>query len=217
MKYQIILADPPWSYNYSKVKTGSDKAGRGCANSQYSLLTNTNIQYMRPAINKIADPQGSILFLWSSGALLEDCMGVMHAWGYTYKTMAVWTKHCRGNVHKDRLGVGYWFRSNAEPILVGVRGKKPPTRRTNASNHITDQEEIEQLSLGHIRTEQLGHSVKPDSLQQIIDKTWPEQKKAELFARRNRPGWDAWGDQVPECAPELLEAFGGSRWSPCAD
>jgi N6-adenosine-specific RNA methylase IME4 len=217
MTYQIILADPPWSYNYSKAKTGNDKAGRGCANSQYSLLTNKSIQKMRPVIDKIADPQGSILFLWSSGALLEDCMSVLCRWGYTYKTMAVWTKHCRDRVDKDRLGVGYWFRSNAEPILVGVRGKKPPTRRTNASNHITEEEEIEQLSLGHIRSEGLRHSEKPDTLQKIIEKTWPEQRKAELFARRNRPGWDAWGNEAPQCAPELLDAFGGATWVPPSD
>ena len=156
MSYQLILADPPWTYNYSKADSGNDKSGRGCANAQYNLLDNRQIARM--PIKQIADPDGCILFLWSSGALLKDCLAVLEGWGFEYVTMAAWTKHCRGNIGKDRLGVGYWFRSNAEPILVGRLGKNPATRRTNASNHITDEDclDYEQLNLiGHIRSEQL--------------------------------------------------------------
>jgi N6-adenosine-specific RNA methylase IME4 len=215
MSYQLILADPPWTYNYSKADSGNNKAGRGCANAQYNLLDNRQIARM--PIEQIADPDGCILFLWSSGALLKDCLAVLEGWGFEYVTMAVWTKHCRGNTGKDRLGVGYWFRSNAEPILVGRLGKNPATRRTNASNHITDEDCLnhEQLNLiGHIRSEQLGHSKKPDTLHRIIEQTWPELKKAELFAREARKGWDCWGEECPECPGELLNAFGGLRWEP---
>lgn len=212
MKYQIILADPPWSYNYNKSDTGSQAAGKGCANTQYQLIDNNDIAEM--PIQDIADPNGCILFLWSSGALLKDCLAVMEGWGFDYVTMAVWTKHCRNNLNKDRLGVGYWFRSNAEPILVGRSGKRPVARRTNHSNHLCDFPEPTQLELGHIRTEQLGHSRKPDLLQDIIDETWPDLTKAELFARRNRPNWDSWGNQCPTSSDALVEAFGGTQWTP---
>ncbi len=213
MSYQLIVADPPWTYGYSKQRFGNDKAGKGCANTQYSLLNNKTIAQMPVA--EIADPDGAILFLWASGALLKDCLAVMEGWGFDYVTMAVWTKHCRGDVNKDRLGVGYWFRSNAEPILVGRRGKKPATRRTNASNHLFEDLADEQLDLiGHLRSEQLGHSRKPDMLHMIIEQTWPELKKAELFAREARNGWDCWGNQCPDNADELLTAFGGSTWEP---
>lgn len=214
MSYQLILADPPWTYSYSKSNSGNNSAGKGCANTQYSLINNSSIAKM--PINTIADPDGCILFLWSSGALLKDCLAVLEGWGFDYVTMAVWTKHCRGNVNKDRLGVGYWFRSNAEPILVGRSGKNPATRRTNTSNHLTNENLLEvQLDLlGHIRSEQLGHSKKPDVLHKIIEQTWPELKKAELFARDTRDGWDCWGDQCPDNAQELLNAFGGSTWQP---
>ena len=214
MSYQLIIADPPWTYGYSKQKSGNDAAGRGCANAQYSLLDNKKIARM--PVQDIADPEGCILLLWSSGALLKDCLAVLEGWGFDYVTMAVWTKHCRGDVSKDRLGVGYWFRSNAEPVLVGRCGKKPATRRTNASNHLTDDcVPGGQLDLlGHMRSEQLGHSKKPDMLHLIVERTWPELKKAELFARENREGWDCWGDQCPDNAPELLDAFGGKAWVP---
>lgn len=213
MSYQLILADPPWTYGYSK-QSKNDKAGRGCANTQYSLLDNKTISEM--PVKDLADPDGCILFLWASGALLKDCLAVMEGWGFEYVTMAVWTKHCRGDVNKDRLGVGYWFRSNAEPILVGRSGKKPATRRTNASNHITDDtgEDLQLDIVGHLRSEQLGHSKKPDMLHRIIEQTWPDLKKAELFAREHRAGWDCWGNQCDPCATELTDFFGGNEWTP---
>ena len=43
----------------------------------------------------------------------------------------------------------------------------------------------------------MRHSQKPAYLQDLIDKHW-DGEKAELFARRNRPGWDCWGDECPE-------------------
>lgn len=197
MTYDIILADPPWTYGYNKAAAGSAKAGRGCANSQYSLLKNSDIAKM--PIQELSDPNGCILFLWSSFALLEDCMAVQRGWGFKHKSGMVWTKGCKSDFEKDKSGVGFWFRSNAEPMLLGVSGRKPMTRRTNAVNHM--------------RTEQLGHSVKPDTLQDIIDKTWPDARKLELFARRNRPGWDAWGNHEGlECAAEPLQVFGGTHW-----
>ena len=214
MSYQLILADPPWTYGYTKTNSGNKAAGRGCANAQYNLLDNATIAKM--PIQNIADPDGCILFLWSSGALLKDCLAVLEGWGFDYVTMAVWTKHCRGNVNKDRLGVGYWFRSNAEPILVGRSGKKPATRRTNTSNHFTEEDfsKIQLDFLGHIRSEQLGHSKKPNVLHKIIEQTWPELKKAELFARESRSGWDCWGEQCPDNSKELEAAFGGATWQP---
>ena len=40
------------------------------------------------------------------------------------------------------------------------------------------------------------HSEKPPTLQDRIDLIWPEQSKLEMFARRDRSGWDVWGNEV---------------------
>lgn len=40
------------------------------------------------------------------------------------------------------------------------------------------------------------HSAKPDAVQERIEALYPTARKVELFARRRRPGWDAWGDEV---------------------
>lgn len=195
--YQVIVADPPWAYNYTSVKSKSN-GGKGCANDQYLTIDHKTLQKMPVA--KLADPdKGCALFLWSSFALIEDCLAVMNAWGFEYKTAAVWTKHCKNNIEQDKLGVGYWFRSNAEPVLVGIKGPSSIARRTKAGNHF--------------RTEGTRHSQKPEYLQDLIDEHWSGHK-AELFARRNRPGWDCWGQECPDPSERLIYAFGGRIWQP---
>ena len=201
--YQVIVADPPWSYNYTSVQSAS-KGGKGCANDHYDTIDNKILQQM--PVEKLADPKGCVLFLWSSFALIEDCLAVMNAWGFKYKTAAVWTKHCKGQPEKDKLGVGYWFRSNAEPVLVGIKGPSSIARRTKVGNHFC----IDDL---HLRTEGMRHSQKPEYLQDLIDEHW-DGHKAELFARRNRPNWDCWGDECSDPAERLVYAFGGEVWHP---
>ena len=40
------------------------------------------------------------------------------------------------------------------------------------------------------------HSRKPDLFAEIIEDTWQEERKLELFGRANRRGWTVWGNEV---------------------
>jgi len=40
------------------------------------------------------------------------------------------------------------------------------------------------------------HSRKPDEQYEKIERLYPNARKLELFARRRRPGWDVFGNQV---------------------
>lgn len=42
------------------------------------------------------------------------------------------------------------------------------------------------------------HSRKPDAVQERIEAMYPTACMLELFARRRRVGWDAWGDEVAQ-------------------
>jgi hypothetical protein len=42
------------------------------------------------------------------------------------------------------------------------------------------------------------HSEKPEALYELIERMYPQASKLELFARRRRPGWAAWGNEVPK-------------------
>jgi N6-adenosine-specific RNA methylase IME4 len=41
------------------------------------------------------------------------------------------------------------------------------------------------------------HSRKPDAAYEMIERMYPSLPKIELFARHERPGWAAWGNEIP--------------------
>ncbi len=165
-KYQIIYADPPWSYRNKKTG-GSMKSG---ALAKYPTMTVKEICEL--PVMDIAD-KNSVLFLWATVPLLPEALEVMKAWGYKYKTMLTWRKIMS-------LGMGFWFRGQTEHLLLGVRGKVKAFR--------IQKPNFVQSKVG-------PHSQKPIEFRSLIDMTGLSPK-IELFARKKTEGWDVWGNEV---------------------
>lgn len=102
----ILLADPPWRYSFSKSRTRR-------VENHYPTMTTREIGLLLPSC-----AHSSALFLWATAPKLLDALDVMATWGFTYRTCAVWDK--------QRQGMGYWFRGQHELLLVGTRGTFPP-------------------------------------------------------------------------------------------
>jgi len=103
-KFDIILADPPWSY--------SDKNTRGAAQKHYNTMSLREIMDL-----SIPAKKNSMLFLWSTSPLLPEALQVMKAWNFKYKTSMMWEKMVQG--------LGHYARIAHEFILIGKRGKFP--------------------------------------------------------------------------------------------
>jgi hypothetical protein len=43
----------------------------------------------------------------------------------------------------------------------------------------------------------VGHSRKPEAVQDALERLFPDGPRLELFARRPRFGWTVWGNEVP--------------------
>ena len=71
----------------------------------------------RMPVADIATPD-AVLFLWATSPKLTESISVVEAWGFAYRTCAVWIK--------DMIGMGYYFRQQHELLLVCTRGN-PPT------------------------------------------------------------------------------------------
>ncbi len=137
-------------------------------------------------VSSIAD-EPAHLYLWTPNALIGDALGVMAAWGFSYKALLVWHK-VRKDGGSDGRGVGFYFRNVTEVVLFGVRGSNartlaPGRRQTNL-----------------IATRKREHSRKPDELYPIVEACSPGPF-LELFARHPRDGWASWGRQMPADAP----------------
>lgn len=105
-EYDVILADPPWNYNFSQSKSREIE-------NQYPTMDVEEIKE-----KDIPSSEDSVLFLWATAPKLEEALEVMDAWGFDYVTNAVWDK--------EKMGMGYWFRNRHELILVGKKGNHSP-------------------------------------------------------------------------------------------
>ena len=125
-------------------------------------------------VEKIAAPD-CILFLWVTTPFLEKGLRVLGAWGFDYRTSMVWVK--------PSIGPGQWVRQRHEYLLIGVRGNIPTPKGENKPDSVIEAP----------RTE---HSEKPEVVYEIIERMYPELPKVELFCRKPRTGWVAWGNEV---------------------
>lgn len=166
--YDIIYADPPWRYDFSK--DNADKI-----ENHYPTMTVADICSIWSTYDIGEINPNAVLYLWATAPKLLEALQVMKAWGFTYKTQAVWDK--------EWIGMGYWFRGQHEILLVGTKGKFSPP--------------IPTLRESSVHKEKKGkHSKKPSYYRDLIARQFPDTTKIELFARESVDGWDSWGNQV---------------------
>ena len=161
--FSVIYADPPWDY------MGEMAVGYPCMSVQ-------NICDM-PIADICADD--AVLVMWCSSSLLAEALQVMNAWGFTFKTSAVWDK--------DATGQGAYFRQAHEVLMIGIKGNVPEVPYSARPSSV-------------LKYPRLEHSRKPLELYQIIDNMYPELNKIELFCRGEPQGkgWTGWGNECTQ-------------------
>jgi len=180
-KYQIIYADPPWSYN--------DKMSGHSFSLDHEYETQDLDWIKKLPVKELAD-KNCVLFLWVVNPLLPEAFEVIKEWGFKYKTVAfVWNKRTvNGNwVHN----MGRWTMGNMEMVLLATKGKPQRLRK-----------DIKQL----VVSERKEHSKKPDIIRKHIVDLMGDLPRIELFARGNKgrdmfdfnkfDGWDTFGNEV---------------------
>ncbi|HEX5307588.1 MAG TPA: MT-A70 family methyltransferase [Solirubrobacteraceae bacterium] len=175
--FRVVVADPPWRF---QNRTGK-MAPEHLRLARYPTMTLDEIKGL--PVQEVCDERCH-LYLWVPNALLPEGLQVMAAWGFTYKTNVVWYK-TRKDGGPDGRGVGFYFRNVTELVLFGIRGKG---NRTLAPGR-------RQVNLVSERKRE--HSRKPDGLYEIVEACSPGPR-LELFAREQRDGWAAWGNEVVE-------------------
>lgn len=179
-KYNIIYADPPWSY-YNDMSVNVDcTTVRGMRRPPYPVLSSKDI--MKFPIREIAE-DNAILFIWTTDYHLRKCMDVIEAWGFTYKTIGfVWAKKNKQGKQCSMMGA-YTKKSGCEICLIATRGKHA---HKYVKNHKVNS---------YIEYPRQEHSKKPDMVRDsIISLVGPDLKCIELFARETYDNWDCWGD-----------------------
>ena len=165
--YAVVLADPPWSYDFLPSESRATER-------HYPTMALEEIKAL-PVAGLAADD--CVLFLWATAPKLAEALEVVAAWGFTYRTSAVWVK--------DKIGLGRYFRSQHEYVLVATRGEPPTPVPANRPPSVFE-------------APRTRHSQKPTVLHELVEKMYPSAPKIELFARCRREGWEAWGNEAPD-------------------
>jgi N6-adenosine-specific RNA methylase IME4 len=143
-------------------------ANRG-AEIHYPLLPMESLTALPVAAAAAPDAH---LWLWVTNASLWAGKQVMEAWGFSYRSILTWIK--------PRFGMGPYLRNQTEHLLFGIRGRAPILFRSQGSWLYAPVQE---------------HSRKPEEQYAIIERCSPGPY-LELFARRRRPGWHVWGNEI---------------------
>lgn len=164
-EFRLLYADPPWRYDH----VVSDSRA---IENQYPTMDHE-------AICKLIVPAAAdaVLFLWATSPKLEEAMDVISAWGFTYRTCAVWDK--------EQIGMGYYFRQQHELLLVAARGDAPVPDPTTRLPSV-------------FRSRRSEHSQKPTFVYGYLEAMYPaftDADRVELFSRDTRPGWTGWSNE----------------------
>ncbi len=170
-RYRTIVADPPWPV---RQPPKSFKTGTQNAPLPYETMSVDAIQSL--PIAALAQPSAH-LYLWTVNRHVRSAYDIAGAWGFTPSMLLTWCKEPMG------IGAGRQFASTTEFVLFAWRGaqEREPMR-------------IERNWWVWPRGE---HSAKPEAFLDLVEQVSPGPY-LELFARRQRLGWDTWGNEALE-------------------
>jgi N6-adenosine-specific RNA methylase IME4 len=168
--YSVMMADPPWAFKL-RSEVNLEKSAQG----QYRCMSLDDIKALPVA--DLAAPD-CLLWMWATNPMLPQALETMAAWGFTFKTAGHWAKTTKHG--KQAFGTGYILRCAGEPFLIGTRGKIKTARN------------VRSVVMGPVRE----HSRKPEEAYHAIESLVRDARRADLFSRQTRIGWDSWGDQA---------------------
>ncbi|WP_291975280.1 MULTISPECIES: MT-A70 family methyltransferase [unclassified Chelatococcus] len=177
--FDLVMADPPWPWEAYSSK-GLEKSPE----AQYATMSFSEIEALR--LGDLLAP-GGVMFLWCTWPLIGRQEALMRAWGIEPKTGGVWAKRTASG--KLRWGTGYVLRSVCEPFLIGTLPRSG-ARGASLANLF---ETIENAVVDGLARE---HSRKPDEAYALLEALTPGARRADIFARQRRPGWDGWGNEL---------------------
>jgi N6-adenosine-specific RNA methylase IME4 len=131
-------------------------------------------------LGDLADDNAHIWF-WTTNRYLRESYDILESHGFRVQSPLTWVKF--------RLGLGgpQTLRNATEHCLFATRGKLPVQYRSQPT---------------WINAPVTEHSAKPLEFYAAIERVSPGPR-LELFARRQQPGWDCWGDEVQSTIPPI--------------
>lgn len=184
MKFKVIIADPPWSYNnYKKAANGAP---------QYKTMQYADMKAL--PVQKWAEDD-CLLCMWTTWPLLPQGVNLVKDWGFEYVTGWPWIKTVPSS-GEINTGVGFWNMSCSEILLIARKGNVSPPKVSKHLGLMHDESVI------FYSPATRKHSRKPENLHEWVEVNY-KGPYLELFATQQRKDWTCWGlDLGYELTPE---------------
>lgn len=102
--FNVIVADPPWKYDFSLTDNRKDE--RDYPTMELQEICDLDIHDI---VHRDA-----VLFLWTTTTKILESLRVIGAWGFNFKTSMIWVK--------DKNDMGYYVRNQHELVLIATKG-----------------------------------------------------------------------------------------------
>ena len=184
VRYQTIVADPPWPLPSITMRSGGRR--RRTTHVPYPLMTIDAIAAL--PIEQLADDDAH-LWLWATRRVFREgwAAAVARAWGFEPVGEVIWGLR--------NGGLGKFLGNDHEPVLIARRGNACFT----TSERIGGVHFWRQTYASGPRAGYRVHSAKPEAFVDFVESVCAGPY-LELFARRHRMGWDVWGNESANTA-----------------
>ena len=152
------------------TKKGCDWNSNGKSNDlDYPTMTVQEIAQLEVPADKNA-----VIFIWTINKYVPHTYVLAKKWGFTPSQLLTWCKTPRG------IGLGGTFTPCTEFVLMAKKGTIDAKARCDRSWWKWERER---------------HSKKPEDFQKMLMKMF-DGPYLEMFARRRKPGWATWGNEL---------------------
>ena len=179
--YDFAMFDPAWRW-----KNWSKKHNWRSPEAQYKTMALS--QVARLPVPQLLKPAGVALVWCTWPMIAAQSMVIENAWGMEVKTGGAWMKRTRTG--KLRVGTGHILRSVCEPFLICCKPGHKLKARGAAYNLV---EMLRDFGADGLARE---HSRKPEEVYELIESLTPGWRRADVYARVRRPGWEGFGKEL---------------------
>jgi N6-adenosine-specific RNA methylase IME4 len=166
--YRCIVIDPPWDVR----KIERDVRPNQGATLDYPTLTVEQIADESVVPVRTHADDDCHLYLWVTHRYLRPGLELLEQWGFRYQCVMTWRKN---------VGITpYSWMYDTEHVLFATRGN---LKLDKLGQRLSFEAPV------------AGHSVKPDVFYERVTAASPGPR-LEMFARRQRDGFEAWGNEV---------------------
>ncbi len=191
-KYRTIVADPPWDIGRTGLgfgRNGNSKRWEPgpmrTTAAPYSTMSLAEIAAI--PVSELVEREAH-LYLWTTQKFLWDAPAICNAWGFKPATVLVWCKEPRG------FNMGGTYASTTEFCVFARRGSCAAKKRVQRQWFTWPRPGG---TTGYGKRLTGPHSQKPEAFLDLVEQVSPGPY-LEMFARRQRLGWDTWGNEALE-------------------